>query len=66
MIVSEGFRYATSISMWMSGNGLPRMGMLDKLADLFDVSTEYKNKAGLLNSKNELEIINPLEFINVH
>lgn len=32
---------ASSISMWMSGNSLPRMGLLDKLADLFNVSVEY-------------------------
>ena len=29
---------ASSISMWMNGNSLPRMGLLDKLADLFNVS----------------------------
>ncbi|WP_286080136.1 helix-turn-helix domain-containing protein [Parablautia intestinalis] len=32
---------ASSISMWMNGNSLPRMGLLDKLADLFNVSVEY-------------------------
>ena len=39
---------ASSISMWMTGNSLPRMGMLDKLADLFDVSVEY-----LITNKEE-------------
>ena len=31
---------ASSVSMWMTGNSLPRMGMLDKIADLFNVSVE--------------------------
>lgn len=39
---------ASSISMWMNGNSLPRMGLLDKLADLFNVSVEY-----LLTNKEE-------------
>lgn len=39
---------ASSISMWMTGNSLPRMGMLDKLADLFNVSVEY-----LITNKEE-------------
>lgn len=29
---------ASSVSMWMTGNSLPRMGTLDKIADLFSVS----------------------------
>lgn len=31
---------ASSVSMWMNGNSLPRMGTLDKIADLFNVSVE--------------------------
>lgn len=31
---------ASSISMWMNGKSLPRMGTLDKIADLFNVSVE--------------------------
>lgn len=31
---------ASSVSMWMTGNSLPRMGTLDKIADLFNVSVE--------------------------
>lgn len=31
---------ASSVSMWMTGNSLPRMGMLDKIADLFSVSVD--------------------------
>jgi len=31
---------ASSVSMWMNGNSLPRMGTLDKLADLFNISVE--------------------------
>lgn len=39
---------SSSISMWMTGNSLPRMGLLDKLADLFNVSVE-----SLITSKEE-------------
>lgn len=31
---------ASSVSMWMNGNSLPRMGTLDKIADLFNVSVK--------------------------
>ena len=31
---------ASSVSMWMNGNSLPRMGTLDKIADLFSVSVD--------------------------
>lgn len=31
---------ASSVSMWMTGNSLPRMGTLDKIADLFNVTVE--------------------------
>lgn len=31
---------ASSVSMWMTGNSLPRMGTLDKIADLFNVSVK--------------------------
>lgn len=32
---------ASSVSMWMSGKSLPRMGTLDKIADLFNVPVEF-------------------------
>ncbi len=41
---------SSSISMWMTGNSLPRMGLLDKLADLFNVSVE-----DLITDKEEHE-----------
>ncbi len=41
---------SSSISMWMTGNSLPRMGLLDKLADLFNVSVE-----DLITNKEENE-----------
>lgn len=31
---------ASSVSMWMNGNSLPRMGTLDKIADLFNISVD--------------------------
>lgn len=31
---------ASSVSMWMNGNSLPRMGTLDKIADLFNTSVK--------------------------
>ena len=31
---------ASSVSMWMNGKSLPRMGTLDKIADLFNVSVK--------------------------
>lgn len=31
---------ASSVSMWMNGKSLPRMGTLDKIADLFNISAE--------------------------
>lgn len=32
---------ASSVSMWMNGYSLPRMGTLDKIANLFGVSVDY-------------------------
>ena len=32
---------ASSVSMWMSGKSLPRMGTLDKIADLFNVPVDF-------------------------
>lgn len=34
-----GFK-ASSVSMWLTGKSLPRMGTLDKIADLFNVTVE--------------------------
>ena len=38
---------ASSVSMWINGKSLPRMGKLDKIADLFGISAE-----SLITSEN--------------
>ena len=65
---------ASSVSMWMTGNSLPRMGLLDKLADLFDVSLDYlmggtgtkESSCGMTILTTEIELIQKYRELTPH